>query len=171
MLRSLRKASQSFILATLVVVAGCRTYGGEYSGTEANNDQLRLVAERLAGSAERAADSHRRLGSVQGVDPALMAEYGDIVDEHRAAAVELAAFLDSSTSLGYRSASRRLGAAISATRGFENRYQAVLRAIVGDTSRAEPDRESRYGMVPAYYHVEETSLTIDDVTGRIGSGG
>jgi hypothetical protein len=154
----------TFVAAIVVfVLAGCRTYGG-HGTVDANNAKLRAAAAQFSSEAEQAADDLERLSAVGRVEPNLIAELGDAVADHAADADALAAELDRSESLGYRDASRLLGTVISLRREYANKYQYLLRSMVGDSTRLDPDRAARYQSVPAaWFRATGQTLTVDDV--------
>ena len=163
--RTLHGATRLRFVAAIVVfvLAGCRTYGG-HGTVDANNAKLRAEAAQFSSEAQQGAVDLERLSGVRRIDPNLIAVLGDTVAEHAADANALAAELDRSESLGYRNASRLLGTVISLRREYANRYQYLFRAMVGDSTRSDPDRAARYQSVPAaWFRATGRTLTVDDV--------
>jgi outer membrane PBP1 activator LpoA protein len=161
----IRNAHQLTFVAVLVmfVLAGCRTYGG-HGTVVANNAQLRAEAARFASEAQQASNDLQRLAASGRVDPNVIATYGDAVAEHVADAGTLTAELDRSESLNYRDASRLLGAVVTLRREYTNRYQYLLRSMVGDSMSTDPDRAARYQSVPAaWFRTTGRVFTVDEV--------
>lgn len=154
------------VVLVVCILAGCRTYGG-HGTVEANNARLHAASAKLTSSAESASSDLQRLAASGRFDPNVLDAYRAVVEEHTTEAEELAMKLETSGTLNYRDASRLLGGVITDQHEYENKYQALLRSMAGDMQAPDPERASRYHVVPAaWFKASDRALTVDDVLGN-----
>lgn len=155
------------LFAVVSVTTGCRTYGG-HGSVEANNAQLAVAVQSLVGDARQAGSELQTLAASGMIDDELIEAFAAVVEEHLAVAESLASSLNEDGSLGYRAASRKLGAVVSTRRVYRDKYQSLLRAMAGSAERPGPERTARYQILPAAYHRAAAGvLTANDVVNAL----
>lgn len=164
----LNRAASAALVFTLLVPLGCRTYGG-YGSVDANNEQLRAVAQSFVASASAAERDADRLAAISGLDARYVNAFRAVATQHADAAARIAGELEEDASFGYRGASRKLGAVVSEQRQFSDQYQSILRAIIDDSGMPSAERTARYQVVPAsYFRAAQRTITVDDVIQAAG---
>ncbi len=161
---------QATLLSALLLLTGCRTYGG-YGTVEANNVQLSAEVAEFSASLAQAETQYEQLRSAANLDQGLVDEYLRTLEAHRAMSSRVSGEIAANDRFRYRAASRKLGAMITQSRQFHNRYQQILRAMVGDDSIAEPTRIARYQAVPpTFIRSTDRALTAAEVIRRTSGG-
>ncbi|QXD15662.1 hypothetical protein GQ464_001590 [Rhodocaloribacter litoris] len=151
-------------LLAVLLLAGCRTYGG-YGSEEAARTQLRTAVERFADELERARADARLLREVAAAAPALAAyvdAYEQTVTRHAALLEEHRARLEAlGEDASYRTLSRALGAVVSEQSLIRDRYRNLLVAMAyPDTMPHVVRLLSGYQAVPPYYARIEATLIV-----------
>ncbi len=152
------------LAGALLVLAGCRTYGGEYDNTEKLYEQLLIAEEQLEASLARAERNLALLEQAAAQDSLLeeyVAYFAAVMEEHEALREEMA---DEIADVGgdpddYRDLHRTYGAAISEQRTIQVIYADIIYAVASRGDRtadsaqvaAERFTPASYAAVPPYY--------------------
>jgi hypothetical protein len=153
------------ILLSLLLLAGCRTYGGHGSEEGKLTQVARLV--EWAGQ-EQGRLSGDELALREGAEriPALVAYLPRLSDLSASLADATSRWASRADRLGpmssYRELSRALGSMIAERQGYEDRYRRMTddmaAALAGQ--EAAPRPASRYQVAPAHY--EQLAARLDD---------
>jgi len=142
----------------LVVLSGCRTYGG-YGTTEEIPRQMEQAAQQFADELARAESSVQALSAAVAENSALEpleTRYRDVIAQHEAFLEDHRAVADRfQGSSNYRALNRYYGAIIAEQRLIEKRYEElhlrIQRVVSGQPERTPPLRASNYINTPSYY--------------------
>ena len=157
-------------LLLLVVLSGCRTYGG-YGTTEEIPRQMQQAVQQFADELARAESDVQALSAAVAQNSALepfesqyrdvIAKHEEFLEHHRAIAEQ---FQDGGD---YRALNRNYGAIISEQRLIETRYNElharIQRIVSGQPDRAVQQLKSRYVVNPSYYgRVQNRGLSMQE---------
>jgi len=145
-------------LFLLVVLAGCRTYGG-YGTTEEIPRQMQQAVQQFADELTRAESDVQALSAAVAQNSALEpleTRYRDVIAKHEEFLAHHRAIAERFQEGGaYRALNRYYGAIISEQRLIETRYDElhvrIQRAVSGQPDRTAHPLESRYVVNPSYY--------------------
>ena len=148
------------LAAALMLVTGCRTYGG-YGSEEATYNEIQEAAQRYADRVERLAGDYQALTEASAQDAELAAYALRMADIIEHAEATLAFHLHRAETLeegdSYRELSRALGAMISEQQILEDRYADLVGDIVGQPELGRKD-PSRYSVVSSRLARAEADL-------------
>lgn len=174
-----RISTLSCVLTVLVLLAGCRTYGGNGS-EEAIYNQIERILDRFEGELSRARGEVSMLEAASSERPdvtAFSAQYMQLVEAHEAILDqhrEMAEGLSPRSS--YRSLHRAYGAMIAEQALLRQQYQGMLRYVY-DAYSADTtgwvERHRPYALIPPYYVRAANAgreLTVNNVLSRMQSG-
>jgi hypothetical protein len=156
----MRLRTASTVLTLLVLLSGCRMYGG-YGSEEAAYTEVQTSLERYEARVGRLSGDYSALTSAAATRPALaplaprMARLIErqmaVLEGHRATA---ASVTEASSHQQLRHA---LGSMISEQQVVEDEYGRLVADILGDASTSR-DAASRYSLVPAHFARLESRL-------------
>lgn len=163
------------VLAVVLLVSGCRMYGG-YGSERAIHNQMERIVERFEEDLTRAQADLRALEAAAPGHPTLnvlTAQYARLISAHEAVLDEqrqVVAGLSAEST--YRSLHRSYGSLISEQQLIRQQYQGVLRYVYeayGDEASVRAERP--YASIPPYYArvAGENALTVNAVVTRVQS--
>lgn len=144
------------LLLALIVLAGCRTYGG-YGSEEATYVQIEKAVDwatqeraRLSNDEMALREASERLPFLEDFAPRLELLSARLTADMDAWS-KLAGGIDASAP--YRDLNQALGAMIAERQRYEDQYRRLADdvAAVLDGSRVGPPPEARYQVAPAFY--------------------
>lgn len=165
-----------FLLTLLVLVSGCRSYGG-YGSAEETRQQIQRIVDRFEEELSRAradlrtleaaADRYADLSTPAGGYARVVEGHEAVLDAQRDVAARMAEESD------YRTLRRAYDAMVVQQRLVRRLYQEVLRSAyeVADVDPT-PDVGRLYSVVPPYYAragAPDRMLTVNDVVARVRS--
>lgn len=160
----------SLVLVGLLVLSGCRTYGG-YDTEPKTYQALERSVESFSDELDRAEADFRALEDAAATSDSLQA----LAEEYQALLTEHESLLDTqrsrverlSSDSGYRTLHRAYGATVTEQRMMEQKYRRVTRTVRATvqgshTERAAADGERRYTIRPIGFPSaqEEGRLTM-----------
>lgn len=156
-----------FVLAGLLVLSGCRTYGGE--GMEAKNfEAMQNAVQSFEDALNRAQADLQTLEEAATSDTleALARRFQEHVDEHE----ELLASQEErigrlSPDASYRTLQRAYGATVTEQRMMEQKYQRVIQAVQatvqdGDVETSTSASTRRYTITPVNFPDSEADAEL-----------
>ena len=158
----MRISVPALFIVTLVLLSGCRTYGG-YGSEEASFAQLQTAVARYEAQAERMAGDRQALSDASATDPTLApfaVRMADLVDaQSKSIAKARATLAEVSDGSSYRVLHRALGSVVSQQQIVDDAYGRLLIDIQGDRMTSlQREAPARYQVVPVYYARIEASL-------------
>jgi hypothetical protein len=157
-----------FVLVTLLVLSGCRTYGGD--GTEAKNfEAMQNAVQSFEDELSRAqADLHtlEEAAATSDTLEALAHRFQEHVDEHEELLATQEERIDRlSPDASYRTLQRAYGATVTEQQMMEQKYQRVVRTVQatvqdGDVETASSASTRRYTINPVNFPDAETDAEL-----------
>ncbi len=167
------------VLLVVLLVAGCRTYGG-YDTEQASYDQILVINTQFKQDLERAksqldvltraASSDNELREAVDQYKELLAKHEEMIANHE----EITASLKVKTgalgrlSTSYRDLNRALGAITTEQLGMQKRYEEFAISLLDDARQAHVQKEEgRYQIAPPFYEQIRFALAERSISGAL----
>ena len=144
----------------LILLGGCRTYGG-YGTEEATYAEIQKANVQFADALNRAQSEYRALETLARTNPALRPSaehYAQLIAFHEALLLEHVAWAEQVDVDDYRDVSRVLGAIVAEEQRLAERYGTIIggaeQLLTADSTMLVPgvgEPDGRYYVVPPYF--------------------